>query len=116
VDQVPDELGRCVPRGHLDRRGTVEEVLREAPDLVGERRREEEVLPTSREQGEDPADVADEAHVEHAVRFVEDEDLDAPEVDRPLLDVVEEAAGGRDDDLGSGAKRTSLVSRRLLTP
>ena len=34
------------------------------------------------QQGDDPADVGDEAHVEHPVGLVEDEDLDLAEVDR----------------------------------
>ena len=61
-----------------------------------------------RQHGEDLADVADEAHVEHPVGLVEDEDLDPRQVDRPLAEVVEQAAGGRDDDLRPGAQRADL--------
>ena len=57
---------------------------------------------------DDLADVADEAHVEHAVGLVEDEDLDLRQVDRALADVVEQAARGRDDDLGAVAQRADL--------
>ena len=54
------------------------------------------------------ADVADEAHVEHAVGLVEDEDLDPRQVDGALAEVVEQAAGRRDEDLGTGAQRADL--------
>ena len=61
-----------------------------------------------RQDREDLADVADEAHVEHAVGLVEDEDLDPRQVDRPLAEVVEQAARRGDDDLGAGAQRADL--------
>ena len=50
------------------------------------------------------ADVVDEAHVEHPVGLVEDEDLDRAEVDGALADVVEQSAGRGDDDLGPAAQ------------
>ena len=91
---------------HLGR--PVEEAVGELADRVREGGREEERLAALRQQGEDPADVVDEAHVEHPVRLVEDEDLDLREVDRVLAGVVEEAAGRRDDDLGAGAQGARL--------
>ena len=53
---------------------------RRGPDLVREGRREEQVL-ALRQQREDLLDVANEAHVEHAVGFVEDQDLDARQIE-----------------------------------
>ena len=88
--------------------GSIEQVVRETADLVGERRREQQVLAACREDREDLADVADEAHVEHPVGLVEDEDLDPRQVDGALADVVEQAAGRRDDDLRPGAQRADL--------
>ena len=77
-------------------------------DVVVEGRREEQVLALRRQDGEDLADVPDEAHVEHPVGLVEDEDLDRREVGRALVHVVEEAARRRDDDLGAGAEGPEL--------
>ena len=108
VDDLGDELGRCVAGRDLDRGRVVEQAVGEPPDLVREGRREEQVLATRRQDREDLADVADEAHVEHPVGLVEDEDLDPRQVDRPLAEVVEQAAGGRDDDLGAGAQGADL--------
>ena len=90
------------------RAGLVEQARRQRADVVREGRREQQVLAARRQQLEDLADVADEAHVEHAVGLVEDEDLDARQVDRPLADVVEQAAGRGDDDLGAGAQLGGL--------
>ena len=88
--------------------GPIEEAVGEPSDLVGERRREQQVLALGRQDREDLADVADEAHVQHPVRLVEDEDLDAGQVDRALAEVVEQAAGRGDDDLGTGAEGADL--------
>ena len=99
VDDLADELGRRVARGDLHRCGPVEHPLCQRADLVRERRAEEEVLAPIRQQGEDRADVADEAHVEHAIGLVQDEDLDVAQVDGALPGVVEQPAGRRDDDL-----------------
>ncbi len=79
-------------------------------DLVGEGRREHEVLALGREQGDDPPDVVDEAHVEHPIGLVEDEDLDRAEVDGALADVVEQPAGRGDDDLGTTAQGAELTA------
>ena len=80
--------------------GSCEQAGGQPPDLVREGRREQQVLAPGRQDREDLADVADEAHVEHPVGLVEDEDLDARQVDRALADVVEQAARRGDDDLG----------------
>ena len=52
-------------------------------------RREQKVLARRRQRRENPADVGKKAHVEHPVRFIENENLDAGEVHRPLLEVIE---------------------------
>ncbi len=81
----------------------------ERADLVREGRGEQQVLALLRQQREHALDVADEAHVEHAIGFVEHEDLDGREVERLLLDVVEQAAGRRDEDVGATGERALLV-------
>ena len=48
---------------------------------------------------DDPVDLGLEAHVEHPVGLVEDEDPDVLERDQALLDEVVEPAGGGDDDV-----------------
>ena len=53
-------------------------------------------------------DVVDEAHVEHAVGFVEHEHLDVLEHGLAGLQVVEQAAGRRDQDVERAAQRLQL--------
>ncbi len=52
--------------------------------------------------------VGDEAHVEHAVGFVEDQRLDLAEVDALLLDVVEQAARRGDQHLDAALELGDL--------
>lgn len=60
---------------------------------------EEEGLLFAREGGDDLFDVAEEAHVEHAINFIEDEKFDAGEVDVALVHVIEETARAGDEDV-----------------
>jgi hypothetical protein len=55
--------------------------------------REEQRLPRERQQLADALDVGDEAHVEHAVGLVDDEDLDAGQQDLAALELVEQRPG-----------------------
>ena len=72
VDDLAYELDRGVAARDLDVGRIVEKAGRQLSDLVRERGREQEVLAARRQQGEDPANVADEAHVQHPVGLVED--------------------------------------------
>src|SRR5262249_4536264 len=57
----------------------------------------------------------DEAHVEHAVGLVENEDLDAIEVHGPALHEVEKAPRGRDQDIDAGCEGADLALDRNAT-
>ena len=87
-------------------------VARQPPDVVRERGREHQVLAARREQGDDPLDVRQEAHVEHPVGLVEDEDLDLAEVRDLLADEVEQPAGRRDEDLDAAPQGLDLRVHR----
>src|SRR6266498_4016323 len=79
VGQLPVEPRRA--RGVL---------ARELADLAVERRREEHRLTVPGHPPHDPIDLRLEAHVEHPVGLVEDEDLDAREIEQlPLREVLE---------------------------
>ena len=100
-----DALDRGVRRRHLDALGIMQQLVGEGDDVLGEGRREQQVLALRRQAGEDLLHVVDEAHVEHAVGFVEDQDLHAGEVDATLASQVEQAAGAGHqhvDALGQG--------------
>ena len=63
------------------------------------RGREEERLALGRQVLQDAADVGQEAHVEHAVGLVEDEDLEPLELRVGEPEVVEQTARRRDEDV-----------------
>ena len=73
----------------------------ELGDFLRHGGREEQRLPFFRHHGDDPLDVVDEAHVEHAVGFVEHQHLDLVEAHGALIDEVEQAAGRRDQHFGA---------------
>ena len=58
---------------------------------------------------EDPLDVGPEPDVEHPVGLVEDDVEDVAQVERAPLDVVDDAAGGADDEVDPARERPELA-------
>ena len=75
-DALGDALDGGGHRRHRDAGGVAQHRFGELGDVLGHGGREEQRLPLDRQLGDDFADVVDEAHVEHAVGFVEHEELD----------------------------------------
>ena len=69
---------------------------------------EHQGLPPHGQLGDDPANVGHEAHIEHAVRFVQDEDLDSAQVDEPLVHQVEQPAGRGNEDIDAPLQGSRL--------
>jgi hypothetical protein len=82
----------------------------EVRHLSGHGGREEERLTLPRDLGLDAIDLGLEPHVQHPVGLVEDEDLDPVELGGALLQVVDEPAGGSDEDLAAIAQRLRLTA------
>jgi hypothetical protein len=51
----------------------------------------------------------DEAHIEHAIRFIEDELVDAAEFDGLLAEVIEQTSRRRNDDIEPRSDRAQLA-------
>ena len=83
-----------------------------APGIVAEKSR---FWRSFGQRRQDAPDVRQEAHVEHVVRFVEDERFDLAEIEEALLHQVEHATGAADDDLGTAAQRVDLRLLRAAT-
>ena len=60
---------------------------------------EHQRLPLARARADNPPQRHDEAHVEHLVGLVEDQNLDVPQIDVALLHQVFEPAGRGDEDV-----------------
>ena len=71
----------------------------EVADHAGERRREEQRLPLLGRLRHDRVELFLEAHVEHAVGFIQHEDLHAAQLHAAAVHVVLEAARRRDHDV-----------------
>jgi hypothetical protein len=107
-----DALDRRRRRRDGDSRRVGQHPASQLGDLGRHGGREEERLALLRQHRDDPADVDDEAHVEHPVSLVEDHDLDLVESQRPALAEVEEPARGGDEDVDAAGKGTDLLAHR----
>src|SRR3979409_335008 len=81
-------------------------------DFGGHRRREEQRLPRKWNHFADTFDIGNEAHVQHAVGFVDDEQFDAGEQKSAALGMVEQAAGRCDQDVDAAGQFGVLVAER----
>ena len=76
MHQLLDRLGSGIAPGDFDAHGIVQQPLGKPLDLVRVGGGEHQVLAPPRQQLDDPADVVDEAHVQHPIGLVEDQKLD----------------------------------------
>ena len=109
---APEEVGRarlvggCV--GQLVAHRVALVAAHEGVDRAVERRREQQRLTRRGRVVEQALDDREEAHVGHAVGFVDDDDLDRVEADLATFDEVGEAAGTRDEHVDTAAERLQL--------
>ena len=96
----------------LDLHRIVQELLGDALDFRRHGGGEEQRLAGERHQLADALDVRDEAHVEHAVGFVDDEQLDAGHQQPAALEMVEQAARRRDQHVDAAHQLGVLVVER----
>src|SRR3546814_5737392 len=82
-------------------------------DVLRHGGREQESLALPGKDAQHALNVIDEAHVEHAVGLVQDEDLQTVERDVALLHEVEKPAGGRDQDIDAARHHVDRKSTRL---
>jgi hypothetical protein len=107
---VRDRLRRAAPRSDLDEHGARRQRVREPHHLVRHRRREQHRLACGRRRQRlrDAPHVGPEAHVHHAIGFVEDEDLELREVADAAAHVIQQPPGRGDDDVDAGLQRAGL--------
>src|SRR5690625_5170771 len=108
ADLLRDGFSRIASLADFDILGLIENGAGQFPNGFLHRSGEQHRLTLARDLGDDLADVADEAHVEHAISLVEDEHLDAAQVDRAALHVIEKAARRGDDDVDAAAEALDL--------
>ena len=125
--EQPEQQAELLRRGHVEEQlrdpvrqdslgldfhlfGVVGVLVRELHHSGRQRcRKEERLAPVvGRAAAQYAAQILDEAHVEHPVRFVDHQDLHVAERDGPLLLVVEQTAGRADEQVGDPLHRLPL--------
>ena len=102
--------GRCLRADvHLHR--TMQHLVGQLTDGFGHRCAEHQVLSLARDEAENTLHVLAEAHVKHAVGFVEHEMLDLAKINMALFVQIEQATGGRHQHVHPATKGLHL--RRL---
>src|SRR5690606_23305808 len=92
--------------GHFVR--VVQRTTGQFTDFVRESRREQQSLTINRHQADDLANVADKAHVQHAVGFVQHQDFHAGQVHGALTHVVQQTARSGYQNVQGLAQRMEL--------
>ncbi|OMP13915.1 hypothetical protein COLO4_00638 [Corchorus olitorius] len=108
VDDLADILRRGVAAGHFNGLRMTQVAGGQLLDLRRERRREQQRLAVCRQQVDDALQVGQEAHVEHAIGFVEHQHAHLRQVHAALLHVVEQAARRGHEDLHAAAQLLCL--------
>ena len=103
-------VGRVLVRVLLVSHGVVQVAADDDVDVPVEGGGEEQGLPLGRACVEQPTDLGQEAHVGHAVRLVQHDQLHVVEPHVALGDEVGEAAGARDGDVDAVRERAQLLA------
>ena len=90
----------------------MQEGFGDAADFGRHRRGEEQRLPRKRDHLADALDIGNEAHVEHAVGFVDDKQFDAGEQQAAALGMVEQPARCCDQHIDAARQFGVLVAER----
>jgi hypothetical protein len=110
VDALVDLLDRAALRRDLDALGVLQDLGRELCHVRRHGGGEQQCLALLGDRRHDAAHVLDEAHVEHAIGFVEHEEADMSETGMALLHQVEQAARRGDQDVDAAIERLDLAA------
>ena len=112
LEFLGDELRGRSGRADADLLGVAEELFCQLLNFWRHRRREEHGLARWRQKLADALDVGDETHVEHAVCFVDHEVIDRIQQKLSSSEVVEKAAGRRDQNICAAFELLLLIVER----
>ena len=112
VNSLLHTLGRSCPTLQGDLRRIPEDLASQRLDRRRHGGAEEERLLRGRHVSQDPANVGQEAHVQHAVGLVQDQVLEPRQGRVAILEVVQEPPWSGDDDVGTLPKRPLLRAHR----
>ena len=101
-------LDRGVGRRDFDALRVAQQLAGQVGDVLGERRRKQQVLTLGRQTGENFFHVMDEAHVEHPVCFVEYQDFNVGQVNAALAGQVEQTTRACHQHVNTTGQRLNL--------
>ncbi len=108
IHPLLDQFSRGTDAGNFHTHGVPEDSISQLQNVLWHRGREEQALPLFGKQCDDAADVVDEAHVEHRIRFIQHEELDGIEPHITLVDQIEQATRRRHQDIHTALDRLYL--------
>ena len=88
-----NSVGRACRRCHFNNLGIGDELVAELLDVVRQGGREEQGLAKWRQQADNPLYIRNEAHIEHPVGFVDNEDFHICQQHLAALEMIKQAAG-----------------------
>ena len=93
--------------------GIAQEGIAQAPDFGRHGGREEQRLPQLGDDLHDALDIGDEAHIQHAVGFIDHQQLAIRHQDAAAIKQIEQAAGGGDQHVHAFFQHVALVIHAL---
>src|SRR5215470_5244779 len=110
VNLLRDALGGGVARGDLDGERLVQQPGGELADVVRIGGGKHQVLTLPRQQLQNPPDVVNEAHIEHAIGLIEYTAANRTKIERALTRQIEQPPRSGDEQIAAGAQRLDLRS------
>jgi len=111
-DVMLDAVGGLRCRRHRDLDRVSQQFASERANVGRHCRGEEQVLPLPGQFADDAADRFDETEIEHLVDFVEHQKFDRVETRDAGVEMIEKAAGRRDQHIEARLKRANLGAMR----
>ena len=110
INRVRDGFGGQTTRSDLNGLGLAQDRRSEPLDFRRQGGGKEQGLAIERDVLHDPTDVGQKPHVEHAIDFVQHQDIDVAKMERALLEVIEQSAGCRNQDIDTFFQILSLFA------
>ena len=115
IHELAHRFHRAGRRRYLHALRLIQDLCGQTGDVGRHGRGKQHRVAAHRQPADDLLHIVDEAHVEHAVRFIENEVGDAAELDMALLQKIEQPARRRHHDVDAARQRGDLGTLRDAT-
>ena len=102
------QLGLCIAPRHLHHHRVGQQAIGQRANVVGEGRREQQILPLLGQQRQNALHVVNETHIKHAVGFIQHQNFHLRQIHRLLVGVIEQAARCRHQYVDARFQRIDL--------